>query len=119
MKNTQVTFDSLYAILREYFTVELPHFASPDSAVIVQAHLDKTGSSIMVRGPGLQLSSNGHVKSKVDMALINTTERGALNEDINTFIGWLKANDYLELSGKGDGFYRATNKMVQTRELTI
>jgi len=119
MKNSVIKFETLYEIIRDYFTGALPHFASQDADCIVQPFLDKAMSYTKVRGPALDLISQGSKMHPIDEVLCNATKRKAFLEDIDASLKWLSANDYLTWNGSGNDSYRATEKMLQVKKLEI
>lgn len=119
MKNGKITFSTLYDIMRDYFTAALPHPVSKESADIISAHLEKCNSGFMVSGPGLRVTVKAQPTAKIDAALIKDESAAVLDTDIVAMLRWLKDNDYLELDTSGNAFYRATDKMLQTKTLCI
>jgi hypothetical protein len=117
MKNSIISFESLYEIMRDYFTGALPHFASQDADCIVQPFLDKAKVSTKVRGPDLYVAVHGIKTHPIEDVLCNESKRKAFLEDIGACLQWLSANGYLTWNGSGNGSYRATEKMLQVKKL--
>lgn len=119
MRNSDISFESLYKIIRDYFTEALPHYVSDDSSTIIQPFLKSVGSHTKVKGRDLDLISLSKKQLHViDEVLKDSVKRYALAEDIKAFLLWLAGNGYLEWDGSGNGAYRATDKMLQVKKLT-
>ncbi|MGC1086455.1 hypothetical protein [Pantoea agglomerans] len=117
MKNSVIKFETLYEIIRDYFTGALPHFASQDADCIVQPFLDKVMSYTKVRGPGLHVISEGSITHPIDEVLRDATKRKAFVEDIDGCLRWLSVSGYLTWNGSGNGSYRATEKLLQVKKI--
>ncbi|MGC1018944.1 hypothetical protein WKH24_21825 [Pantoea agglomerans] len=119
MKNGHISFSTLYEIMRDYFTAALPHPVSKESADIVNAHIDKAKSGFMVSKPGLTVSVKAQPTARIDAVLIKAETAAALDGDIIAMVRWLMANGYLELDTSGNGYCRATDKMLQVKTLQV